>query len=480
LAAFQKVESFRSEVRELTMDTLEHTMPSAINDGSTLSSRVAFVFLAVAFIALFQVIYIEDLSPLFSYLGLTYYAPSILANLCAWALALIPAFLLNLCLDRPSQFILLLLYLCVYIPSSFVPLYMRLNPELNSIALGATLMAGFILMIVILRGEVQPYQFEAQDDRTFWYALWILFILMSAWIVAVFRGSLQLVALGDVYSSGLRFGSREIFEHSNVGFAVIMMYSAVNPLIISLGLQRRNWLLTFVGISGQILCYSTGGIKAIAFSIILILMLHLVVRRHLRHAAHLVTILAIALFSGTHASGGMLERDSAATLALNGVVARAFAIPGQLTGQYYDFFENHPHLHLANTKPFSWVLENPLNDDVILSIAEYYGGIPGVTSNAHFWAEDGLANFGYIGIVMVSVFAGIILRVVDRVSVRHEPCFTAMAFSFAGYNLCNVPLTTALLSGGLILSIALMFLAARHISQRPSDGFDGSLEYQRA
>jgi hypothetical protein len=428
-------------------------------------TRVGFVVLTAVYVEVFHLTYVNDLSPLLSYLGLTYIQPSVPVLIFAWVLALIPSFMLNLAVDRPSHFILLLLYICVFIPSSFVPLFVSLSSVSDVMLLNVMMLAGFILMVLMVRGKVRPFRFRGSHGRSFWIALWALLILISIWIVAVFGSSLKLVTLSDVYSSGLRFESREIFDRSYVGFGVLMMYGALNPLVMALGLQRRDWRLILIGIAGQMLCYSTSGIKAIIFSIILVLVVHFVLRGNMHRAAHVLIGLCIALFLCAHVTS-QYNRANPASLLLTAVVSRAFAIPGQLTAEYYDYFDTHPNLHLANTKPFSWFVDNPLEGDVIHVISGYYEGNPEVTSNAHFWAEDGIANFGLIGILVVSILAGAVLRIVDRVAAVHDACFTSMAFSFAGYNLCNVPLSTTLLSGGLLLMLVLMMLADRQVGVR--------------
>ncbi len=404
---------------------------------------------------------------MYSYVGLTYTQPSLHANIIIWILALVPATFLSTSLTKPSQFVLLLLYICVYIPALFASLFMRLQSEFEVILLSFALFTGFAFMVLASRGESKPFKFDPPPPGIFWTILLGLFFAFAVWIFAAFGSSLQLVALSDVYSSGLRMGSRAIFDQGNVGFAVMMMMGSVNPLLIALGLQRRSKVLLYGGIAGQILCYSTGGFKSIVFSVLIIFVLHVVIRKRMRQAGQLLMMMAIAVFLTCHLTARMTERDNPATLILEATVSRALVMPGQLVAEYSDFFSTHPHLHLSNTKPFSWIFPNPLNDNVIFAITEEYEGDTGSTSNADFWAQDGLANFGLPGIVLISILAGAILRIVDKVSVSHDPCFTTMAFSFAAFNLSNAPLTTTLLSGGLMLSIILMLMADQSVGHRP-------------
>ena len=427
---------------------------------------MVFVGLVALFIAFFRITYQQDLSPLFSYMGLIFNEPSPPANIAVWSLALVPALFLRMELKQPSDFIMLLLYICVYIPSMFVPLFMNLQPEWSVTVLDLAILAGMMLMIWMLRGNSRPAFGNTPRHQSFWMVTWGLFVVFVLWILFTFGGSLRLVALTDVYSSGLRFDSRDIQSQSNVGYAVMMLYGAINPLLIALGLQNKKRLLIVAGIGGQLLCYSTAGSKVIIFSIGVILVLHLLVRRHMKHAAHLLMILSIVVLWGPHVAGRVFGQDNPSVIVLEGTMSRALVIPGQLTGEYHDFFVHHPHLYLSGTKPFSWVLSNPLSDDVIFAITEYYEGNDISTSNAHFWAQDGLANFGLFGVVAMSILTAFVLRVVDRISIRHDPCFASMAFSFAAFNLANAPLSIALLSGGLMLSMILVSMADNQVAWR--------------
>jgi hypothetical protein len=443
----------------------KHYEPVGSGDNRVQPGRAAFVALTVLFVVAFRVVYIDDLSPLYSYVGLTYTQPSIHANSIIWLLALIPATFLSTSLRKPSHFVLLLLYICVYIPALFASLYMRLQSEFEVISLSLALFIGFALMVLACKGQSKPFKFVPPSQGIFWTVLLGMFFAFATWIVAAFGNSLQLVALSDVYSSGLRMGSRAIFDQGNVGFAVMMMMGSVNPLLIALGLQRQSKVLVCAGIAGQILCYSTGGFKSIVFSLLIIFLLHVVIRKRMRQAGHLLMMMAIAVFLICHLAAKLTERDNPSALILQATVSRALVMPGQLVAEYSDFFSKHPHLHLSNTKPFSWIFPNPLNDNVIFAITEEYEGDTGSTSNADFWAQDGLANFGLLGVVMISIVTGVILRIVDKVSVNHDPCFATMAFSFAAFNLSNAPLTTTLLSGGLMLSMVLMFVADHRIGR---------------
>jgi hypothetical protein len=219
-----------------------------------------------------------------------------------------------------------------------------------------------------------------------------------------------------------------------------------------------------------LLCYSANGLKVILLSVGLALFLYFVVRKRARWTGHLlVAIFAFLLLMYLGAST-VSDRSNGMVQSMETVVMRSVVTPGVLTAQYHDFFQNHPAVWLADTKPFKWFMHSPLDQEVMFAVTQRYSGSNVASSNAHFWAQEGIANFGLPGILLVSVLVGLALRGVDRICVDRDPCFAAIAFMFAGLNLSNAPLATTVLSGGLGLTALLVAMvpADRHrISAAP-------------
>jgi hypothetical protein len=94
--------------------------------------------------------------------------------------------------------------------------------------------------------------------------------------------------------------------------------------------------------------------------------------------------------------------------------------------------------------------------------------------NAGFWASDGLAAFGPLGIIVLSAACAGVFWVLDSVASRYDTRFVMVALAFIATSFANVSLFTTLLSGGLgILTAALFVLPKRGVlshARRPWPG----------
>jgi hypothetical protein len=56
------------------------------------------------------------------------------------------------------------------------------------------------------------------------------------------------------------------------------------------------------------------------------------------------------------------------------------------------------------------------------------------------------------------VVCGLLFWAIDSAAKRHDPRLAALILTYAAYNLANISLFTSLLSGGLALLIAFLYL----------------------
>ena len=150
--------------------------------------------------------------------------------------------------------------------------------------------------------------------------------------------------------------------------------------------------------------------------------------------------------------------NSVLSFALSLLFARIFANGGYMTGAYANFFHSHPLTHLSSVHGIGSLIQYPYDRTLGLLLGNYEMGIPDLDLNAHFWASDGIAGFGPIGIVMVSAVCAVVFWVLDSCAAAHDVVLASLMVAFVAMNLLNVSLFTTLLSGGLGLVIVLMLI----------------------
>lgn len=85
-----------------------------------------------------------------------------------------------------------------------------------------------------------------------------------------------------------------------------------------------------------------------------------------------------------------------------------------------------------------------------------YSGSELANFNAGFWASDGIAAFGTAGIYFISVILFVFLVLLNRISAIYDPSFIGLWLSGFAMALLNIPLGTAIVSGGGGLAIVMM------------------------
>ena len=211
-------------------------------------------------------------------------------------------------------------------------------------------------------------------------------------MISVFGFHFHYVSFEDTYSVCAQFQDTLAQDPALVANAIGWQAWVINPLVMAVGLRSHclSWVL--VGAGGQFAIYSITAFRSMLFSAGLLLFL-LWASRSPKAFGTRLSLLWTAIFAGTGAAlsygyGLMAE-------ALVGV--RMTALPGLLTGYYYEFFSVHPQAHLGHSilkalTDYPYAVEPPY------LIGALYFRSASNDANANLWA-DAYANFGYAGII---------------------------------------------------------------------------------
>jgi hypothetical protein len=422
--------------------------------------RIFLVAGVLVFVGLFQLIYVTWLYPVFGYYGFDNSDPSWMSLAIAWLLSALPSLWMPIRLTRPSQLIYWVLYLVVYVPSMFVPLYAGLESTSDVLRVMFALFIGLAILGSSYLCPLVPIRYPGLPRPIFKAAFASFAVALVAWMVVVFRGHLQFVSFWDVYD--LRFAANDVMEGSLVNYAVMWLTAVVAPVCMALGLYSRRPIVLLTGVFTEVLVYSATAAKAALFAICVVLIFYVL----LRSKEHLFgvkftwccALLLFALFLARSLD------NAPVTWALSIVLMRTFGNSGLMTTWYSDFFERNPITHYSHVTGVNWVIPYPYKNPLGIEVGSFYSGDPTLDANAHFWATDGLAAWGFSGIALVSVLCALLFLVVDSAARRHDVRLAALLVSFAAVNLSNVSLFTSFLSGGLGLLIVAMVMMPTFIT----------------
>jgi hypothetical protein len=153
------------------------------------------------------------------------------------------------------------------------------------------------------------------------------------------------------------------------------------------------------------------------------------------------------------------------------VYSRVFEAENQsLLENFATFPFMHPHMWGADIRPFAILMGLQFIPGYSIVAHTWYGTYD-VTSPALFIA-DAWADFSYAGVIVFSLIAGAVCRLIDAIFLVHGKTVVSVAVlgaTFMGvFTLLITALNTALLSGGLLLApilAGLLVAAIRHFGR---------------
>ena len=138
-------------------------------------------------------------------------------------------------------------------------------------------------------------------------------------------------------------------------------------------------------------------------------------------------------------------------------------VPGLLTTYYWEYFSSNPYFMMTDSIIGTFLPFGPLYNypKARLIGYEYFNNIES-NANANIWAS-GFADFGYPGMIMVSILAALILKVVDSLGYKEKFVFASACSAAIGLGWVNGALHTSLLTNGVLgLILALWLYPSQH------------------
>lgn len=349
---------------------------------------------------------------------------------------------------RPSEVGQVFLTATVAVPVLWMPvLYGPLgSAQVAKLVLCTT--GAFVFIWLTLRGRTGAFGVLKMPDRlTFWVILAGAFLGSMGYLVTAGGVSPDIVGFDDVYAQRERYAE-------GVGtfgaYLVGWLSGGLFPVMLAVGLYRRNKLLVLAGLAGVTFLYALSGQKSYVLGIPILVGTFLMCRRNATRPWHWFGLLTLVILFV-----GLVDwlRDGYEITSL--LVRRGITTAGINTEAYVDLFDGAPLYELRHS-----VLSmlGPPSYDVppaLLVGQTYY--TEDTVANANFLA-DGFANFGWIGVLGAGVVTGILLRVYDHVAADLPLAITAPALVFVLQAAANTAILTTVMSHGAGVLIGLVAL----------------------
>jgi len=428
--------------------------------------RNLLILAVVIFVTLYQWVYISWLSPVWGYMGFAYNTPSIGCLSLGCALAVFPSLWMPLVVVRPSQLIYWLIFITVYIPSLFVPMFAALVPVWEVVQLMCALFVGFAIMGLSYQRPLFRIKRITESRLIFWYGMASITLGLVMWVVVVYSDHFKLVSFGAVYEE-IRLVSGLVAQGTGVSYAVTLLSGAILPFVLALALFRKNWLMFLAGVAGEVMLYAATGGKANILAILFVPGIYFLLsgkaaKFGIRLMAGVIALLfmvgALNLVFGDDQPDFFQSFSSVA-------VMRTLGIPGLATAHYQKFFSTHPLTYFSHVKGVNVIIEYPYDRSLGEEVGFDIYNSDEVDWNANFWATDGLAALGILGVLVISIICGLVFWLLDSCASEHDPVFAGTICCYAAANIGNTSLFTSFVSGGLGFLVLLFFLMPKDVAK---------------
>jgi hypothetical protein len=377
-----------------------------------------------------------------------------------WSLIVFATLLLPIHVHKPSSFFMWLLYLVVYVPVLLIPPY-ALGYGMEYAPMQGLVFVGFAILASV--GLLPPIRFP--EPRWMFGAFIAGLLAYSAvimlWLVMQVGVPTSIPAITSPYAQRAAF-SAAMAGAGPVLYLIAWQTSAVNPLILLIGLYRRQWSLFLTGVGLNVLMYSLAGHKSHLLSSLLVVAIYVALRLPATVRGLLIAGGATTLVLVTQA----LYVVTGAIFPVSILVRRMLMTPGLLTGYYFDFFSDIGFTYRFG--PLSMFFDGvDLAQTTPRTIGYEYFGSTTMAANANFWA-DGYSTMGYIGVVFVSVLLALVLWAMNSLSESRPATIATPLFVIALYSLTNSALPVSLLTHGILLTMLLIWMLPLPPTKSPS------------
>tara|TARA_B100000767_G_scaffold275660_1_gene314116 strand:- start:625 stop:1890 length:1266 start_codon:yes stop_codon:yes gene_type:complete len=138
---------------------------------------------------------------------------------------------------------------------------------------------------------------------------------------------------------------------------------------------------------------------------------------------------------------------------------RIFFIPGELHYSHFDFFQTNSVDYFAQG-PLRHFVDSAYDKPIAFLIGEFsIGDISARANNGLF--SDAYQNLGSLGVFIMPILTVLYLKLLDGATQGHDTRLFVVIFAYASFVLLGIPLTTALISSGLILLLVFLIWLPR-------------------
>lgn len=370
-------------------------------------------------------------------------------------LAVVPMFFHN-GIKQISSFISVFLYFILYVPI-IITYYYNLDGSIFYVIFLQFLFAiSMILLFIADRIRISNNMMLPSRINLFKVML-VLTWLISMYVAFIYRDSLNFASYEDVYIQ------RELT--SNIGQDVFSAYliawlaNVLVPFTATYGLFSKKYFYFYSSVVASLIIYMSSADKAIlAFPFIILALFFIFRKINFKIIFTAVGSFLLVIMVGTLVYGWSLFSAL--------FWMRTIGNGGLLAVYYHKFFQDHPNTYYTHINVINKISDAyPYGDLIIGQVVGRHYWSSDQNANANFWATDGIAALGDIGILVAGIFLFLTFLLFNKISQPFNKLFLICIFVPFTSSLLNQSLFSSLVTGGGFLT--LLILSFKSTIQNP-------------
>lgn len=421
--------------------------------SSGVVNRLKLPVAAICYALAFHHAYVVYLYPVFEYAHFDYFPRPLISVLVTYCLIAAPV-LGYRSTRAPAAFGAALILVLCYVPAQLIMLFVWQRPLSELLLVQISIAASMAILLHSSAIGAAPTAAAAHVGRRMSMSIAALTAVSIMFLVATYHQHMRLVSFSDVYD--LRFASSEV-EKSAVGnYLILWLTYCFLPFYFARGIVRRNVLDIAVAALGSLLIYMASGAKVAILMGLIIAGLTMVYGKGKDFLFRLLVVATAVIVVIV----AVLPDEGAFFFLKSILLMRVLGTGGWCMAHYYDYFSTHGFTYYTHIR-FVDALTGayPYGDQSLGQlIGLEYTGSDLANFNANFWASDAFAAMGVAGVPIVTLAMCAFFVVLNRFARDFAPRFVMLWLSGFWIAVLNVPLSTAILSCGGLITLLLLAL----------------------
>jgi hypothetical protein len=369
--------------------------------------------------------------------------------------------------DHPAQAAAGLIYVLCYVPAQLSLLFTVERPYSDLMPIQLALTFSMCAIFLAARTGSRPATALTISLTALDRKLGTFTVVVIALITVTYHEHMRFVSFEDVYD--LRADSNAASQNAIMGYLSSWLSYCFISYFFARGLVSKRQLDVGLALLGCIVLYMTTGAKAS----LLLLPMTVGVLMLWKHGGGFINRTLIAVITTILGLTLLLPDDGISLWIKSIVLVRVIGTTGWTISKYFEYFDAHDYTYYTHISPVNAIFGGYPYGEFSLGqmIGIEYSGNAEANFNASFWASDGFAAMGVAGVFIVTLVMMAVLYIINRTTAIFPSRFTVVWMTGFFVAMLNVPLTTALLSGGggIILCIAGMIsYNHRNLTTKPA------------